>query len=584
MSAETRQLSKPRRTLSSILLASISLAGLNGAANAAPVVEGLTILLPDDGWYQVQSADYREVCGGVRSCEVQAGTYIVINHTTGERFEQVRVGLGPEDETQIVIDNNRISWPDDGWYQVQRAGTYESVCQGERSCAVAAGKYIVINHTTGRRWENVDVPGNDSSQLQAIDLRYQRYSSSAIELFWARQSGAPLPIEYTVFQDSVAIGSTEGTSFFIEGLADNQQQEFQVKPFDQPEGVSIIVPASNDTHGPDGETTLSLANAREVLAGVVEVINEQAIEAIYESAAEDLNFRGKTFFISNTIDDIILVDGGEQDPPYPVENVYGEGLYYDATRYSTYSCAAGGGVTLYNAYEVNVSDAVFDHCVAGSNTYSGTTGIRNIQRGVINRYPVYDFSVTDSSGNTRSLSGGYESGNLSFVAINAESGWDSAYYRGAVEGGELRIDDYSIVRTQFDNNSGTGSSTRPGDDGELIRIMEYQVRSTVGGQFAVRAPWSADQPLQISVQLSFNDNAVIASDPETGEPVAYSGSDPEESFYWQNGSIEVIAEDGSLLLITPMEGEGERDTFLITAGDGETLGPLLWDDGYAVQP
>lgn len=569
------------RRLGLVALMPLSLASI--AVSAAPLVDGLSIVMPDDGWYQVQSStDYRQICGGVTRCPVEAGVYIVINHTTGERFEGVSVGLEPVDGDRIVVSDDGISWPDDGWYQVQRASDYESLCQGGRRCSLVPGNYIVINHTTGQRWETVRVPGEEVAGLQAVDLRYQRYSVSAIELFWDRQAGAQLPIEYRVFQDGMPVGSTEGVSFFIEGLSDDRAHEFEVRPFDNAEGVSIIVQPSTDSDVSDEGPVLNLANAERILAEVVAVINEEAIDAIFDNAAQDLNFQGKTFFISNTIDDIVFVDGGEQLPAYPLENVYGSGIFTDATQYAEYSCAAGGGLTNYYALVGNASDAVFDNCVAGSNTYNGTTGIRNIQRGVINRFPVRDFSVTDSLGQTRTVSGEYAAGNLSFVVINAQSGWSSADYRGPWADGELHISNYSVVRTEIDNQSGIGSTTRPGDDGELIRVIQYRVENAVSGEFAVSAPWSGNQELQVTLGLSFSDNAVIASDPDSGEPVAYSGADPEEAFYWQDGSIEVMAEDGSRLSMTPVQGD--RDAFLITNTDGDTLGPLLWEDGYAVQP
>ena len=86
--------------------------------------------------------------------------------------------------------------------------------------------------------------------------------------------------------------------------------------------------------------------------------------------------------------------------------------------------------------------------------------------------------------------------------------------------------------------------------------------------------------MQVVVDLSFRDDVVLATDLETGEPVSWSESDPEVPFYWQEARIEVQADDGSRLYIAPVEGM--RDTFMITTGDGDTLGPLLWDDGYVV--
>lgn len=64
---------------------------------------------------------------------------------------------------QPSVSGNTISWPDDGWYQVQDAADYTSVCEGSTSCDVSAGEYIVINHTTGERFKNIVVGDSLSS-------------------------------------------------------------------------------------------------------------------------------------------------------------------------------------------------------------------------------------------------------------------------------------------------------------------------------------------------------------------------------------------------------------------------------------
>ena len=88
--------------------------------SADPTVTGSTISWPDDGWYQVQTADgSATVCSGGRSCDVEPGTYLVINHSTGQRFAGMTVSgsTGPA-PTGITVSGSTISWPDDGWYQV----------------------------------------------------------------------------------------------------------------------------------------------------------------------------------------------------------------------------------------------------------------------------------------------------------------------------------------------------------------------------------------------------------------------------------------------------------------------------------
>ena len=135
--------------------------------SAAPGVSGSVISWPDDGWYQVQNANtFESVCQGGTSCEVAAGSYIVINHTTGMRFEDITVAAGNtgsgSNTTGVSVMGNTISWPDDGWYQVQVAGDFNSsLCSGASSCEVAPGTYVVINHTTGMRFENIVVQGGN---------------------------------------------------------------------------------------------------------------------------------------------------------------------------------------------------------------------------------------------------------------------------------------------------------------------------------------------------------------------------------------------------------------------------------------
>ena len=56
-----------------------------------------------------------------------------------------------------TVTGNTISWTDEGWHQVQDQSTYESLCQGGQQCWVPEGVYIVINHSTGERFENIPV-------------------------------------------------------------------------------------------------------------------------------------------------------------------------------------------------------------------------------------------------------------------------------------------------------------------------------------------------------------------------------------------------------------------------------------------
>lgn len=158
--------------------------------HAAPEVTGTVISWPDNGWYQVQDANTLEsFCQGGRSCDVSVGTYNVINLTTGERFESISVTgdstteppveppvippavppvvppvVPPAGSTSVTVEGLTISWPDDGWYQVQDATSFESLCEGGRSCVVSVGTYNVLNLTTGERFESISVTDGSTSE------------------------------------------------------------------------------------------------------------------------------------------------------------------------------------------------------------------------------------------------------------------------------------------------------------------------------------------------------------------------------------------------------------------------------------
>ena len=140
---------------------------LPGNTFAMPTVSGNNLTWSSVGWHQVQHADtYATVCEGndpAQSslsggpCIVEPGNYIVINHTSGERYENITVDNAPHEHSSVVVESDRISWPNDGWYQVQRADTYATVCEGGAGCDVSPGNYIVINHTTGQRFDGISV-------------------------------------------------------------------------------------------------------------------------------------------------------------------------------------------------------------------------------------------------------------------------------------------------------------------------------------------------------------------------------------------------------------------------------------------
>lgn len=137
------------------------------------------------------SLDYSTECSGGSSCIVRPGTYIVINHTTGERFLNIAVDAPSTIDSQVSVSNYIISWPNDGWYQVQNIEDYTTVCNGGTMCQVPDGQYVVINHTTGQRYEPIIVilgesplpnPNDGHHVIVDFDITVPAYVSNALKV------------------------------------------------------------------------------------------------------------------------------------------------------------------------------------------------------------------------------------------------------------------------------------------------------------------------------------------------------------------------------------------------------------------
>ncbi len=139
------------------------------------VVDGNRISWPDDGWYEVQSAtSFNTMHEGGRFADMPLGTYNVINHTTGEVFYDIALPASTQAVANSIAaditsrEKFRIALPASGWYEVQSADTYETIAEGEVDVTVPAGKYNIINHTTGERIRDV-VVGSDRNYAESSD-------------------------------------------------------------------------------------------------------------------------------------------------------------------------------------------------------------------------------------------------------------------------------------------------------------------------------------------------------------------------------------------------------------------------------
>ncbi len=401
------------------LLSAGSLLLCSTALSAAPTVNGNTISWPDDGWYQVQdSSDYSQVCAGVESCTVDPGTYIVINHTSGQRFENIEVGGETQaDDSGINVSGNVISWPDDGWYQVQHSDTYESICNGGSSCEVEDGSYIVINHTTGQRYPRIQV--GSSSEPSADYIRVEGNTISWSDEGWHQVQSVP---DY----ESICNG---GSSCIVE------PGDYVVINHVNGTRTDVLV-ESNDPVIPS-TVTINPGNYKEIISTVLQV------------------FTGSPEYT---------------DDLYALPNF----IEFDAdTAPGEYNCRAGGTYTIdsYDTSRGNGNSLVFDECLVNA----------SLMEGSLATYDFLGSEIVEGESFSELLAGKYGP-NLSYAmsgtASRAEGQWSAQaldYY--SHEFAEIENGDYSWSRVI--SSGGAFSTTIEGSFSYLGIYTEAGVELSV---------------------------------------------------------------------------------------------------------
>jgi len=80
--------------------------------------------------------------------------------------------------------------------------------------------------------------GSDNAAVAVVNLRGEVYSSSAVEIFWDVDN-APAGTAFNIFRDGSLVGTTDGRSFFEEGLPSGTAFTYTVEP--QNAGASATV-------------------------------------------------------------------------------------------------------------------------------------------------------------------------------------------------------------------------------------------------------------------------------------------------------------------------------------------------------
>ena len=608
--------------------------GVPLAASAEPIITGNTISWPDDGWYQVQvvtDEGQTQVCGGTRFCEVPNGTYIVINHTTGERFENIVVSADPA-MSEVTVKGNTISWPDNGWYQVQVVTDegQTQVCGGTRFCEVPNGTYIVINHTTGERFENIIVsadpamsevtvtgntiswPDNGWYQVQVVTDEGQTQVCGGTR-FCEVPNGTYIVINHTTgerFENIVVSADPAMSKVTVTGntisWTDNGWYQVQAVTdegitqvcggtlfCEVPNGTYIVInhttgerfePVIVDSESVDpGELPVIRAdNWQEILRNVIALTNADRAVARRDMLVDrfaSLSQAALEAVLSDDTTDTLASLGLTLLPLADPDDWTTVGL----------SCDGGGDLTLTLTVGVSVYSGQANNCAIGGDIYDG--GFYHYAVGRESPFSLIDDMSVSLSDSTRySLSG-----SLSYS-------YDRIDFRRSVEWLEASMseqsgdEDYSVGSFNMLSKAADGDffDRQPTPvifaDGTEGIVEDYEHSASVTGSFTVSAPWTENREMQVAADLMLGGvflttNATpalqIPFETASGQLVWPSSDLSGLPSQWTSGSIDVVAADGSQLSLRPMTDD-PTSALVEISGISEPQ-QVLWSDGFQVR-
>lgn len=549
------------------------------SAAAAPRVEGTTIYLPEDGWYQVQRADnFASICNGELTCRVDPGIYIVINHTTGERFESVEVRDESSQSDGVTVSGNQISWSGDDWYQVQDSTSFATLCEGGNECVVPDGTYIVINHNTGKRYESIVVPDGDTPNPPAIsvvgnqislpdDGWYQVQNATTFESFCEGQLSCTVPAgEYIV------INHTTGTRH---------------------EGIVVS--------GSMADSFFNESTYLGILQNVVTVLNAESLNndrIVADELAKDLLVMGDR-----------VMDGGAPDAGLSLVLLTTDS---PSLTVQDYACGGGGALSLplydFGSAPVTRREYSFDQCAYNSAEYDGQYTFTQSRRSpVVSTFS--ELSVQTGNGDRFMINGLWDDSTpanpFGFELLT----WADTTYIKETENGVMTVNGLNrfseAYETQLSTNRVSGYVQL--QDGSIGYASLITQRANLEASFHVIADWTEQQDIRVETNLAFNgtyfDWASFAPDADVqvpdypvsdlGSPLTlFSTPDfnsanavivenlPRRSVQWETGEIRLTAIDGSSVVMQPSSTDGSLvDIFL--SGSTEAVSST-WANGLQI--
>ena len=546
---------------------SLLFAALTGAvtvnANAQPQVVGNEIVVPAGDWYQVQNAEtFESVCEGVLRCRVSNGSFIVINHSTGERFDGVVVDdnettANPPPVSNLQVNGNQISWPDDGWYQVQRTSDYSTVCEGGRSCEVDAGEYVVINHSTMQRFENIVVSGNESDSGISDDSNSSSTESTGNVTVQGNVISWGDDGWYQV-QDANSFASVceGGSSCSVPAgtyIVINHTNGVRVE--------NVTVEAASDE--PE-QTTLPLIREDtwpDILRNAITVLNGVQIE--------DLHNRVRTRIGSLTIG--ASIDSSAYNSATQTGSLTSSGLSLlplqdpNNLRLLDYVCPNGGTLTI-TASPVSQDNSVADNCLVEDVTLNGSF-VANFVGREGGSSTLDDIVFDFADGSMFSITGRHRT-QFDRVGIRSSISWSDMNFSEVSGLGEYRVNDFNVSsRSEIGQDFSALAVPVTLEDGSTVFARRVFHNAEISGSFSVVADWTSFLSLSVSAGFNLGGGTFLSTDEDR----------PQQ---WTTGSVVVTAPDGSSVTLEALPNDDSNAA--VTIGGSTERQLVSWSDGYQV--
>ncbi|MGQ7846387.1 hypothetical protein ACUNV4_18045 [Granulosicoccus sp. 3-233] len=545
------------------------------------------------------------------SCTVDPGIYNVINHTTRQRIHGITVGDLDGLYTAPRVDTIDGSWVQYDPYQITQADTIYSELNTVPSPAQLSAQ-VYSSTAVELFWDRSDVPGlhydiyqadqlidqtegtshflsglpsgehlaftvvaRDASGRQSTastiivetpadpntvippstpsGLRAAVYSSNSLELFWDRQGPGQQFLVYDNNND--VLTRTDGTSYFASGLPLRNEHLFSVRAIDDADQLSDAASIIVSVDDPSSPSAITLDNADSVLKAVVEIANREPFEQASDRMSHGVgpvlqsayNFFAETEQPANGLTLIEGTAGG----------ISNEG--FGGLNGGEYVCNAGGSANALSVFGGEISQGYrisLDKCVLPDGTYSGTVTSSSGGRSGYFGSQHENTAVTPVDDTlTYQYSGSYNGTYNRYQGIGTDTMTVILYSEESADGVRvMRITDFeSVFNSQLKR-----------ENGSFLNILYGSIDATIS--FAAELPSVSTDTLSVFIELDYN------PDSDVNEPVGL----------WHSGSLSVTASDGSSLLasLDDTDGDGTVESIVLTVGDDMINRPL--DEGYLV--